>query len=433
MADPELSVVIPVWSREHDLERLLPELLDALEHLGVRAEVIVAAEARREDVRAAASRAGAWFAASEGAGYGSVLRAGLTRARGAFLLTMDPDHSHHPDYVGAMWRERQRGDLLIGSRYVQGAHVEMGPVRRALSRTLNRVYRWIMALPIRDLSSGFRLVRRRVLDDIGPLEADGLDVLPEIAAKAFSQGWRIVEVPLWYRGVRAWSRLTALRLGWGYARTLGRIVALRNSVRAADYDHRAFDSWIPLQRHWQRRRYEVVRDYLRGTDGPVLDVGCGSGRTVQTIRGVVGLDVALRKLRWLRASGRHLVQGDMSHPPFRDRAFDAVVCSEVIEHVPRERVRLDRLVRLIRPGGLLIVATPDYGRARWRVLEWLYGKILPGGYANEHVNPYTYTELREHLTNHMGLEVLEVRYVGGSDMVFKARVPASALIKARSA
>jgi dolichol-phosphate mannosyltransferase len=432
MTDPELSVVIPVWGREHDLERLLPELVATLEHLDLRAEVIVAAEARREDVRAAASQIGASVAGSETAGYGSVLRAGLTRASGEFLLTMDPDHSHHPDYVGAMWRERHRGDLLIGSRYVPGARVEMGPVRRTLSRALNRVYGSIMALPFRDLSSGFRLIRRRVLDDIGPLEAEGLDVLPEIVAKAFSQGWRIVEVPLWYRGIRAWSRLTALRLGLGYARTMGRIVALRNSVRAADYDHRAFDSWIPLQRHWQRRRYEVVREFLRGTQGPYLDVGCGSGRTIQTIRGVVGLDVALRKLRWLRASGRHLVQGDMNRPPFRDGAFDAVICSEVIEHVPRERVRLDRLVRLIRPGGLLIVATPDYGRARWRMLEWLYGKILPGGYADEHVNPYTYGELREHLSNHIGLDVLAVRYVGGSDMVFKARVPAS-LIKARSA
>jgi SAM-dependent methyltransferase len=432
MPEPELSVVIPVWSREHDLERLLPSVRAALRRLGLTAEILVAGDAGREDLRALAEPLGATFVGSDGSAYGTVLRAGLARAAAPHLLTMDPDHSDHPGYVDAMWRHRDRADLLIGSRYVRGAHAEMGAIRRVLSRTLNLLYRKVMSLPYRDLSSGFRLVRRRVLVDLGPLAAEGLDVLPEMAAKAFSQGWRILEVPLWYRGRRAWSRLTAVRLGWGYAHTMGRIFALRNSVQAADYDHRAFDSWIPLQRHWQRRRFEIVREYLASTTGRILDVGCGTSRITQSLPGAVGMDLALRKLRWLRDPGRHLVQGDMNDPPFLDGSFDAVICSEVIEHIPRERVRLERLVRLLRPGGLLIVGTPDYGRRRWRALEWVYGKVLPGGYADEHINPYTYSELREQLGNHLGLEILEVRYVGGADMIFKARVPAPDPAAARS-
>jgi SAM-dependent methyltransferase len=434
MPQPELSVAIPVWGREHDLERLLPSLRTALQQLGVSTEVVVAGERGREDLRALVGSLGAVFAGSAGSGYGRVLRAGLARTRGAYVLTIDPDLSHHPGYVGEMWRQRDRADLIVGSRYVEGAHAEMGAIRRVLSRTLNLVYRKVTALPYRDLSSAFRLVRRRVLDDIGPLDAEGLDVLPEMAAKAFSQGWRILEIPLWYRGPRAWSRLTALRLGWGYARTMGRIFALRNSARAADYDHRAFDSWLPLQRHWQRRRFEIVRDYLADTNsGRVLDVGCGSSRIIQSLPRAVGMDLALSKLRWLRAPGRDLVQGDMNNPPFPERAFDAAICSEVIEHIPPERVRLDRLVELIRPGGLLVVGTPDYGRRRWKALEWVYGKVHPGGYAGEHINPYTYAELREQLEHHLGLEILEVRYVGGSDMIFKARVPPSRSTAARSA
>ena len=96
-----------------------------------------------------------------------------------------------------------------------------------------------------------------------------------------------------------------VQFGLGYLQTLGRLLSLRNSVRAADYDHRAFDSWIPLQRSWQRRRFEVVHSFM----GPqasrsTLDIGCGSSRIVQTLPGVIGMDLGMHKLRWLRAPAR---------------------------------------------------------------------------------------------------------------------------------
>lgn len=135
------------------------------------------------------------------------------------------------------------------------------------------------------------------------------------------------------------------------------------------------------------------------------------------------MDLAIRKLRWLRAPGRMLLQADMNRLPFRDRVFDAVVCSEVIEHVPREEVKLAEQARVLRPGGLLVLGTPDYGRRLWRTLEWIYGKVFPGGYVKEHINRYTYEELREQLED-LGLEVEDCRYVARSEMIFKARVPA---------
>lgn len=213
-----------------------------------------------------------------------------------------------------------------------------------------------------------------------------------------------------------------LRLGTGYLATLGRLFALRNSVKAADYDHRAFDSWIPLQRYWQRKRFQLVHDFVPDR-GQILDIGCGSSRIVQTMPRAVGMDVAVRKLRWLRGPGRMLLQGDLGRLPFRTASLEAVVCSEVIEHVPRTAVDLSEMVRVIRPDGLLILGTPDYGKRLWRMLEWIYGKVFPGGYVKEHINRYTYHGLRRELEG-LGLDVLDCRYVGRSEMIFKARVPA---------
>lgn len=417
---PVLSVVIPVWGGSHNLGRLIPSLRATLDSQVSSWELVVAVGSDSLHVCELVSKLGAMCILSEGSGYGDVLREGLAAASGRYVLTMDADYSHRPGYVRTMWHHRDRGELLIGSRYVRGAYAEMRFTRRVFSRLINFLYRKILALPYRDLSSGFRLYARPLLQDIGLPEGRGLDVLPEMVAEAFSQGWKIEEVPLWYRGARPWTRVRMVRLGMGYLRTIGRAFAQRNSVKAADYDHRAFDSWIPLQRYWQRRRFKVILDFVDEA-GWVLDIGCGSSRIVQSLPRVVGVDLALRKLRWLRAPGRNLLQGDMNRLPFMDGVFDTVICSEVIEHVPRGEIRLQEMVRVIRPGGHLVLGTPDYSRRLWRTLEWIYGKIFPGGYVKEHINRYTYEGLRHELEE-MGLEVLDCGYVGRSEMIFNARV-----------
>ncbi|MGH2724477.1 MAG: methyltransferase domain-containing protein [Actinomycetota bacterium] len=424
MASPTLSIVIPVWAGEHNLPRLIPSLAAAVDSLELDREVVVAGGPEGTHLRELSTALGASFVASSEGGYGEILREGLRRARGRYVVTLDADFSHRPGYIRTMWHHRHRGEVLLGSRYVPGAHAELQLVRRVASRLLNFVYRTMLSLPYRDLSSGFRLYHRRVLEDIGLPTSGGLDVLPEMAVKALCQGWKIAEVPIWYRGAGPWTRTRMVRLGFGYLRSLGRLFALRNSVRAADYDDRAFDSWIPLQRYWQRRRFRIVSDFVAEA-GRVLDIGCGSSRIVQMLAQGVGVDVASRKLRWLRGPGRHLAQADMNHLPFPDASFDAVICSEVIEHVPREQVRLEELARVVRPGGLLVLGTPDYGRRLWRVLEWTYGRVFPGGYAKEHINRYTHDGLERQLREELGLEVLECRYVGRSEMIFKARVPAT--------
>src|SRR6476620_10737714 len=308
-----LSIVVPVWGTRHDLSRLLPALQRALEGVEPRSEILVCAT--DPSLRQVVETASATFVESKSSGYGDILRTGIDAAQGELVMTMDADFAYAADFVPIIWAHRDDAEVVIGSRYVRGAVAEMGFSRRTASRLLNWVYRFGLSVPFRDLSSGFRLYRRRVLLDIQPLEAHGLDVLPEIMVKAQCQGWRVIEVPVWYRGAEPWNRMRMVQFGLAYLETLGRLLSLRNSVRAADYDNRAFDSWIPLQRSWQRRRFEVVHSFM----GPqasraTLDIGCGSSRIVQTLPGVVGMDLGMHKLRWLRAPGRHLVRGDRTHP-----------------------------------------------------------------------------------------------------------------------
>ncbi|HYT29152.1 MAG TPA: methyltransferase domain-containing protein [Actinomycetota bacterium] len=415
--------MIPVWNGDHNLGKLLPRLFKALRTtVPGPAEVLVVLPPS-DPVARLVEAAGARVILFEGSGYGRALNAGLAASDGRWVVTMDADFSHHPEFVRTLWLRRNESDLLLASRYVPGAYAAMPLTRRMASRTLNRIYRFTLAVPYKDLSSAFRMYSRRVLEDVGPVTASGLDALQEIVVKALAQGWKIEEVPLYYPASRAWTGGRLAELSADYLRTLGRLFSLRNSVKAADYDDRAFDSWIPLQRYWQRARFRVIRGMVDGTTR-ILDIGCGSSRIVQSLPQAVGLDMQIRKLRWLRAPGRQLVQASLSDLPFPDGTFDCVICSEVIEHIPRDEIDLADMVRVLAPGGILVLGTPDYGRWIWRFLEGAYKRVFPQGYATEHINQYTRRSLRREIEG-LGLTVLDLQYVGASEMIFKAVKPAT--------
>src|SRR5207237_1313611 len=90
-------------------------------------------------------------------------------------------------------------DLGVSAELViaDGGRADMAPLRRLLSHVLNRAYARVLALPLRDLSSGFRMYRREVLDGLWPAARD-FDVLEELLVRAHAEGWRVVEVPFHY-------------------------------------------------------------------------------------------------------------------------------------------------------------------------------------------------------------------------------------------
>ncbi|MGD0950068.1 MAG: glycosyltransferase [Candidatus Binatia bacterium] len=416
---PELAVVIPAWNERLNLEMLLPALRETLQGIGVGFEIIVADAGSRDGTREAAERRGARVVQQQERGYGGALLAGFAATRAPYIVTMDADLSHRPLFLLELWARRRDAEVLIASRYVPGGRAEVSWFRKLLSHILNRTYARALSLPLHDLSSGFRMYRREALEGI-ELRARDFDALEEILVRVYNQGWRVREVPFRFmpRGSGG-SHARLIKFGWAYLKTLRCMWQLRNSVDAADYDFRAFDSPIWLQRYWQRTRHRIILDFLEQRDS-VLDIGCGSSRIILDLPKAIGLDILQRKLRWVRARHERVVRADCRQLPFPDESFEAVICSEVIEHVPDGPEVLGEINRVLRPRGTLILGTPDYGRRLWWVLEWIYGKVLPGAYADEHITHFTQRELSARLRA-AGYEVLDCRYVGYAEMIFKAR------------
>ena len=133
------------------------------------------------------------------------------------------------------------------------------------------------------------------------------------------------------------------------------------------------------------------------------------------------MDILLRKLRYARQFGRALVHGSGFAIPFPDASFPCVLCSQVIEHVPKDSPILDELCRVLAPGGRLVLGTPDYANWQWVYIEKLYG-LVPGGYKDEHISHYTNDELRA-IMRARGLEFEEERYILQGELIQAFRKP----------
>ena len=145
----------------------------------------------------------------------------------------------------------------------------------------------------------------------------------------------------------------------------------------------------------------------------VLDVGCGQGRhtcEAYSLPGItaVGLDLNPQDVAQTRSmlcamedAGMggggtwQVFSGDCTCLPFADDFFDAVICSEVLEHIPNNKKAASELVRVLKPQGVLAVSVPRYVPEVicWTLSEQYYN--TEGG----HIRIYTRKSLLKLIEN----------------------------------
>ncbi len=173
------------------------------------------------------------------------------------------------------------------------------------------------------------------------------------------------------RGARAILRGVKdgyLALRWGYAP--GRLPAWRRWL-----------GWLAYLTPLRRAAADAMVMYLpwRG-GGRLLDVGCGDGRQLALMRDLgwaaEGVDFDAKAVVAARGRGLEVRVGALADQCYPDDSFDAVTLSHVIEHVHEPLRLLQEIRRILKPGGDLVVLTPNasglgrrlYGAA-WRGLE----------------------------------------------------------------
>jgi dolichol-phosphate mannosyltransferase len=227
LSPPDLSIVIPALNEAANLRLLLPLIREVIAELNLEAEVIVVDGGSTDESKQVAGNLGARAIEQVERGYGGALLAGFAGARAPYVATMDADLSHPPVFLKDFWRQRSGSEVVIASRYIPGGQADMAVSRRILSTILNRTYATLLGLKLRDLSSGFRMYDRRVLESID-LQARDFDALEEILVRIHLQGGRIKEVPFHYQVRQSGkSKAKLIRFGWAFSKTLLRMCRLR--------------------------------------------------------------------------------------------------------------------------------------------------------------------------------------------------------------
>jgi SAM-dependent methyltransferase len=148
-------------------------------------------------------------------------------------------------------------------------------------------------------------------------------------------------------------------------------------------------------------RITIVREWAAVVRGDVVDIGCSDGRLAARLRGpgrrVIGVDLNGAQLRLAAERLDDVKSFDITSAwPFEDGALAAIHMGAVIEHVFDFRGMFAEASRVLAPGGLLWISTPNMACLRHRV-EMLLGR-MPRWYMNyEHIRPWTVDWLDEQL------------------------------------
>ena len=190
----------------------------------------------------------------------------------------------------------------------------------------------------------------------------------------------------------------------------------------------------PLKEHTSKNTHDVVEQLLRGCASvrAVLDIPAGEGSFTQRL--TADYDVTSADVQdFLKVEGSTYAKADMIEQlPWDDGTFDAVVNIDGIEHIERPFDFVEECHRVLRPGGYLIVSTPNISalRSRWRYLLTGFhnkGKV-PLDETNptpwHHINLLSFPALR-YMLHRAGFRIARVttNRVKGVNWIYLPAVP----------
>jgi dolichol-phosphate mannosyltransferase len=199
-----ILVIIPTYNERENIEKLIPAVLEQ----GGTIEVLVVDDNSPDGTAEIVKRMGALngrvhlVERSGKLGLGSAYINGFRFALENgydIVFEMDADFSHHPRYIRRFLKAAGKNDLVIGSRYVKGVNVINWPLTRLVLSTGASLYtRFITGMPVRDPTSGYKCMRRTVLErlDLDKIDSDGYSFQIEVNYKAWKLGLRIREIPI---------------------------------------------------------------------------------------------------------------------------------------------------------------------------------------------------------------------------------------------
>jgi dolichol-phosphate mannosyltransferase len=221
---PGAWLVLPTYNEAENIEAVVRAALPQLAATGLAHRVLVVDDGSPDGTGQIADRLAGELEPVEvlhrdrKEGIGPAYLAGFSHAMGAgaeLLLEMDSDFSHDPRDIPRLVAATSDADLVLGSRYVDGGGVtDWGAGRRLISRGGSLYARWVLGVPVNDLTGGFKCFRREVLEalDLDSVGTDGYGFQIEMTYRSIRAGFRVREVPILFRDRRVGASKMSARI-----------------------------------------------------------------------------------------------------------------------------------------------------------------------------------------------------------------------------
>ncbi len=356
---------MPLAADDRPRPGYLERVRAAAERLGVPYELLVATASSQRESIASDLPPGVLVVDAGSDRFAAVLASGLRRASSRV------DH----DARSRSRRARSGGGVVV-ERATRGRHRHRIAVRRGRRgpcacaaahpqpRVEPRLQPRTEPARARHVERAAALSRRRHREEHA---RDGFDLLQEILVRAYAEGWRVREVPFVYEPRRLDAAPTG-DSGASGSTTRGR------SGRCGSCATRFSRPTTTIARTTASSRCSATGSAAlqarhrahRPDQGAVLDVGCGlePDHRRAAARAASASTCCDASCATRVSSARRWCTPQASSCRSRTRSFPCVLCSQVIEHVPKESPILDELCRALAPGGRLVLGTPDYARRR---------------------------------------------------------------------
>jgi glycosyltransferase involved in cell wall biosynthesis len=212
-----VSLFFPVYRDERTVRIVAEKALQLLSSLGVEHEIIIVDDGSPDrsgeiaDALATEHPEISVIHHARNLGYGAAVRSGISASRFDFVCMTDGDDEYEIEDFRKLLKLKDRYDLIITFRYKK----IYSSTRIFVSWVYNGLLRFFFRTPFRDVSTGLRLARRSVLEDV-ELEASSPFIGAELAIKAMLKGYRVGEV-----GIQTFPRV----FGAGSTTSLPNIIA----------------------------------------------------------------------------------------------------------------------------------------------------------------------------------------------------------------
>jgi dolichol-phosphate mannosyltransferase len=199
---PSYSVILPSYLEEENLRLLLPRLRVIMDARREGYEILVIDTATPLDATQSAcvDNGVRYLNRVPGNAFGDAVRTGIRQAAGTWILFMDADGSHTPEFIPRLLEQAPAHDVVIASRYIDGGYTENSRSLVLMSRVLNASYALVLNLKVKDVSNSFKLYRADLLKEL-TLECNNFDIVEEILYKIVRRhpAVRIKEVPFAFK------------------------------------------------------------------------------------------------------------------------------------------------------------------------------------------------------------------------------------------